>query len=109
MLYVTSGIDPVKGAAAGMLPSHARMAVALLMFAALVLAGALHLLAASGHFPREHRDVQLRSALGRFVLFGSIAVTSVCVPAGTVAAFRLIPWSFVIIAAGLAILAAPLA
>ena len=73
----------------------------------LVLAGALHVLAAAGHFPREHRDASLGSKLGSETLFCSLTIMAVCVLSGTIAAFRLIDWPVGIIGAGLSILAAP--
>ena len=39
-----------------------------------VLAAALCGLAASGHFPREHRSPALRTTAGALILFGSIAL-----------------------------------
>src|SRR5215469_15886730 len=45
----------------------------LLLFIALVLSAALSVLAASGHFPVEHRAAPLRSGIGRAILFGACA------------------------------------
>ena len=58
----------------------------------LVLAGALHVLAAAGHFPREHRAAALRSKLGTAMLFASLLVMAVSILSGIIAAFRLIAW-----------------
>jgi hypothetical protein len=79
----------------------------LAVLVALVLAGALHVLAAAGHFPGEHRADALNSKLGRAVLFGSMAVMAVCLSAGIIAALRLIAWPAAVIGAGLGILAGP--
>src|SRR3974390_496043 len=50
----------------------------LLLFSALLLALCLQGLAASGHFPYEHRSTALRRGLGRMLLFGSIATAIIC-------------------------------
>lgn len=80
----------------------------LLLFVALVLVLSLHGLAASGHFPREHRAPALASGLGKLVLYGSLAVAALCLLAGLVAAWQLIPWYAAVIGGGGAILIAPL-
>ena len=89
-----------------MLPAASIIPLAL--FAALLLALALHGLAASGQFPREHRAPALATGMGPFVLYGSIAVAILCLLAGFVSAWRMIPWYAAVIGGGLAILAAPL-
>lgn len=81
----------------------------LLLFMALLLALSLHGLAASGHFPYEHRAPVLRSGVGRLLLFGSIAIAMVCFAIGTMVAWRHIPWYAAIIGGGGVILIAPLA
>lgn len=80
----------------------------LLIFMALVCACALYGLAASGHFPREHRAPSLRSPAGAALLFGSMAVTTVAALAGVSFAARSLPWYAAIIGAGLVLLATPL-
>jgi hypothetical protein len=90
-----------------MLPNEALIPVVLLT--ALLLAFALHALAASGQFPREHRTSVLASGLGVVVLYGTIAVAMTSLMAALLAAWRLVPWYAAIIGGGLAILAAPLA
>lgn len=82
--------------------------ISLALFMALLLVLALHALAASGHFPREHRAPSLTTGNGPLVLFGSIAVAAFCLLAGVAAAGWLIPWSAAVIGGGLAILCAPL-
>jgi len=89
-----------------MLPTSAM--IPLVLFMALLLALALHALAASGHFPRQHRAAALASGSGPLILFGSIALAVVCVLVALAAAWRLIPWYAAVIGGGLAILCAPL-
>jgi len=83
--------------------------IALALFVPLLLVGCLHLLAASGHFPAEHRSEPFKSGSGRALLLGSMAIVVACVGAGLVLVWRAAPWYFVVIGGGLAILAAPLA
>lgn len=82
--------------------------LATLLFMALVLGVSLQGLAASGHFPREHRAPVMVTGFGPVILFGSIAVAFICLVAGIVAALRLIPWYAAIIGGGLSVLSAPL-
>src|SRR3954453_1435895 len=84
---------------AGMLPGE---------FTALLLVLALHILAASGQFPREHRAPALASGVGRIVLYGTIAVAIASPAVPLLAAWRLIPWYAAVIGGGFAILIAPL-
>jgi hypothetical protein len=84
---------------AGMLPGE---------FTALLLVLALHILAASGQFPREHRAPALASGVGGIVLYGTIAVAITSLVIALLAAWRLIPWYAAVIGGGLAILVAPL-
>jgi len=81
----------------------------LVLFMALLLAGCLHLLSASGHFPAEHRAEQFRGGCGRLLLFGSMVLVVACLVIGLVAVWRAVPWYAVVIGGGLAVLAAPLA
>jgi hypothetical protein len=80
----------------------------LAIFVALLLTASLHGLAASGHFPREHRTPSLSSGLGPTILFGSILVVIVCIAIGIGTTVRLIPWYAAIIGGGLSVLSAPL-
>ena len=82
--------------------------IPLILFTALLLVLALHTLAASGQFPREHRAPALASGVGGIVLYGTIAVTITSLVVALLAAWRLIPWYAAIIGGGLAILCAPL-
>jgi hypothetical protein len=80
----------------------------LILFMALLLAVALCGLAASGHFPREHRSPALQSGAGPFILFGSLALSLLCLAAGLWLAGRAIPWYAIVIGGGAVLLAAPL-
>jgi hypothetical protein len=73
-----------------------------------VLAVCLGGLAASGHFPREHREPVLRSAAGSAILYGSIAVAALSLAFAVSAAWRSIPWYAAIIGGGMVLLATPL-
>ena len=79
-----------------------------MLFVALLLALSLHVLAASGHFPREHRAPALASSIGLTILYGSLALAALCLLAGLVSAWRLIPWYAAVIGGGGAVLVAPL-
>lgn len=80
----------------------------LILFVALLLILSLHALAASGHFPREHRAAALTSPRGAVVLYGSMALAALCLLAGLLAAWHLIPWYAAVIGGGAAVLIAPL-
>jgi len=80
----------------------------LILFMALLLAVALCGLAASGHFPREHRSPALQSGAGPFILFGSLALSLLCLAAGLWLAGRVVPWYATVIGGGAVLLAAPL-
>ena len=80
----------------------------LILFMALLLAVALCGLAASGHFPREHRSPVLQSGAGPFILFGSLALSLLSLAAGLWLAIRAIPWYAIVIGGGAVLLAAPL-
>ena len=73
-----------------------------------LLVFSLHILAASGQFPREHRAPALTSGVGGIVLYGTIAMAITSLLVAFFAAWRLIPWYAAVIGGGLAILAAPL-
>jgi hypothetical protein len=90
-----------------MLPTNALAPLAIFM--ALLLVLSLLGLAASGHFPREHRAPALASGIGLLILYGSIAISIVCLVSGLATAWRLIPWYAAVIGGGLSILVAPLA
>ena len=81
----------------------------LLLFSALLLALCLQGLAASGHFPYEHRSTVLRRGLGLLLLFGSIATAIICLVIGVTVMWRYVPWYAAVIGGGGAILVAPLA
>ncbi|HET9244923.1 MAG TPA: hypothetical protein VFO15_03865 [Xanthobacteraceae bacterium] len=81
---------------------------AVVLFIALVLSAALTALAASGHFPPEHRALSLRSGVGRAILFGACAVSALALLVGAAAAWAVLPWPAAVIGAGAAMLTAPL-
>ena len=89
-----------------MLPTNAILPLVLLT--ALLLAASLCGLAGSGHFPRERRAPALSSAAGAVVLFGSLAVSAICLAAGLVLAWRIVPWYAAVIGGGAALLGAPM-
>jgi hypothetical protein len=68
----------------------------------------LHGLAASGHFPHEHRPPAFASGAGPVVLYGSMALALLCLLVGMAAAWLLIPWYAAVIGGGAALLMAPL-
>ena len=82
--------------------------LALVLFIALLLSAALTALAASGHFPPEHRAASLRSGTGRAILFGACAVAAFSLAVGIAVAWLVLPWAAAVIGAGAAMLAAPL-
>src|SRR2546430_9136993 len=82
--------------------------LALVLFVALLLSAALTALAASGHFPPEHRAASLRSGVGRAILFGACAVSALSLAVGVAVAWLVVPWPAAVIGAGAAALAAPL-
>jgi hypothetical protein len=88
------------------MPRHAVLVLAL--FIALVLSAVLTALAASGHFPPEHRAASLRSRAGRAILFGACMVSALSLLVGAAAAWPALSWPAAVIGAGAAILAAPL-
>jgi hypothetical protein len=85
---------------------EAVLPLALLMV--LVLSFSMHGLAASGHFPKEHRSAALRAGAGPFVLFGSLLVSLLSLAAGLLLGARMIPWYAAVIGGGAMVLAAPL-
>lgn len=83
--------------------------VAFVLFTALLLAAALCGLAASGHFPAEHRPPTLKSGNGRIILFGSLALAAGCTAAGLVLAGTMFPWYAIVIGSGGVLSSVPLA
>ncbi len=95
-----------RGSLLPMLPLHA--IVPLILFMALLLAAALCALAASGHFPIEHRAPSLRSPAGAGILYGALALSALCTLLGIVLIFPVAPWYAVVIGGCLVMLATPL-
>jgi hypothetical protein len=88
------------------MPRH--VVLALVLFIALLLSAALTALAASGHFPPEHRAASLRSRVGHAILFGACLVSAVSLAVGIAVAWLVLPWPAAVIGAGAAMLGAPL-
>ena len=88
------------------MPHH--VVLALVLFIAVLLSAALTALAASGHFPLEHRAISLRSGLGRAILFGACVVSALSLAVGIAMAWAILPWPATVIGAGAAVVAAPL-
>lgn len=82
--------------------------LSLAMFMALVLSVSLYGLTASGHFPQEHRGVQLRTASGAALLWATMAVAAAAAIYAIVYAVETLPWYAAVIGGGAALLAAPL-
>jgi hypothetical protein len=80
----------------------------LVLFMALLLMASMYALAASGHFPREHRSKVFTSALGSTILFGTIALSLICVFVGIFFVQARVPWYAAIIGGGTMVLIAPL-
>jgi hypothetical protein len=89
-----------------MLPGSA--VIPLLSFMVLLLSASLYGLAASGHFPAEHRAPTLRSGFGRIVLFGSLALCLFCLVGGISLVWHTVPWYAAVIGGGATVLIAPL-
>jgi hypothetical protein len=83
-------------------------ALPLVLLMALVLAAALHGLAASGHFPAQHRAPALASGAGAAILYGTMAVAAAALVAGIAGAWRAVLWPAAVIGGGGMVLAAPL-
>jgi hypothetical protein len=83
-------------------------AISLPLFTALTHVLCLQGLAASGQFPRKHRNPALASRLGAVFLYCAIAVSVASFAVALWTAWRLIPWYAAVIGGGLAILFAPL-
>jgi hypothetical protein len=81
---------------------------ALALFAATILSLAVYGLAASAHFPPEHRRPQLRGAMGALVLWGTMAVAGLTAVATLHFALVSLPGYAAVIAGGAALLAAPI-
>jgi len=100
-------MDKIPLPGRNMLPTQSIAPLALLT--ALLFVTSLCVLAASGHFPHERRAPALKTTTGAAILFGSLAVSLLCLAAGLVLALRVVPWYAAVIGGGLAILAAPMA
>jgi hypothetical protein len=75
---------------------------------ALVLVLSLYGLAVAGHFPAEHRAPSLRTAGGRLVLWGTLALCALLLLPALALAWQRIPVYAAVIGAGAMALIAPL-
>lgn len=80
----------------------------LALFMALVLVLSLYGLTVSGHFPEEQRAPSLRTAGGRIVLWGTIALCAALAIAALVFAWQHVPIYAAVIGGGAMVLIAPL-
>jgi hypothetical protein len=87
---------------------HADAIIPLIVFMAMLLALSLYGLAASGHFPPEHRSPALKAGTGRAVLCATLGLAMIGLVAGVISALRLVPWFAAVIGGGAMVLAAPL-
>src|SRR4051794_25771601 len=82
--------------------------LSLAVFAGLILAVGLQLLATSGHFPAAARAANMKSGSSAVLMWLSLAITLAALAAGAFAAAQHLPWEGLIIAGGLAVLSAPI-
>jgi hypothetical protein len=80
----------------------------LALFMALVLVLSLYGLTVSGHFPEEHRAGSLRTAGGKLLLWGTIALCFALTVVALSFAWQHLPLSAAIIGGGAMVLIAPL-
>jgi hypothetical protein len=98
--------DETSSAKNIMIPSSSILP--LMTYMILLLAATSCGLAASGHFPNEHRAPSLRTAAGMSALIGSLAVAGCSLILGTILVWPLVPWFAFVIGAGGVLLATPL-
>lgn len=82
--------------------------IALGLLMGCTLLSALYGLAASGHFPWEHRPKTLQRGMGAVVLWGTMVAAGASVIVALVLACRALPWYGIVIGGGAALLFAPL-
>jgi hypothetical protein len=80
----------------------------LAVFMGLVLVLALYGLAASGHFPQEHRAASLRTAGGQVLLWGTLVLCAALAVAAFAFAWERVPIYAAVIGGGAMVLLAPL-
>jgi hypothetical protein len=80
----------------------------LALFMALVLVLSLYGLTVSGHFPEEHRADSLKTAGGKLLLWGTIALCAALAIAALAFAWQQLSLPAAIIAGGAMVLIAPL-
>jgi hypothetical protein len=82
--------------------------IALSLFVGAILSAALYGLAASGHFPPEHRSETLAGRRGAVLLWASMALTGLAACAAVGLAAAVLPWYAAVIGGGTGLLVAPL-
>jgi hypothetical protein len=80
----------------------------LAVYMALVLVLSLYGLTVSGHFPAEHRAQWLRTATGRVLLWGTMALCAALAVSAVMFAWRRVPLYAGVIGGGAMVLIAPL-
>jgi hypothetical protein len=75
---------------------------------ALMLSVSMLALSASGQFPLAHRTEPFRSALGGFILFGTILLAVAAFVAGIYLVHARVPWYALVIGGGMMVLITPL-
>ncbi len=80
----------------------------LALFMALVLVLSLYGLTVSGHFPEEHRSQSLRTAAGRLLLWGTLALCAALAVSALAFAWAHVPIYAAVIGGGAMVLIAPL-
>ena len=98
-------LSPAAGSSCMSLPDLPILA----LFFLLMLAGSMHVLAASGHFPTAWRNAGLRGTGGALLLFASMALVAASLIAGIIAIAVSVPWPAIVLGGGAAVLLAPIA
>ncbi len=79
----------------------------LAIFMAAILIVCMFIIAASGHFPAEHRKPALAGPAGMAIIVGTSIVVAVTMLIAVVYAWLILPWYAAVIGAGLMVLIAP--
>ena len=78
-------------------------------FMAAILVVVMFIIAASGHFPAEHRKPALAGPAGTAIIVGTSIIVAAVMLIAAVYAWLVLPWYAAVIGAGLMILIAPYA
>ena len=79
------------------------------LFGVTMLSAAMLGLVAAGHFPGERRAQDIARGGGPLILWSAMATTAVAFGIAVASAVTLLPWSYLVVSASLAVLFAPLA